>query len=108
MRGFEYRGISPRSGIAEDRVGGDFFFAGTVELSVPLVGDSLRGVVFTDFGDVEEELEFGTIRWSAGAGIRLFLPFFGTTPLAIDFAGPLNRNDEDDLQVVSFSFGFIQ
>jgi outer membrane protein assembly factor BamA len=44
----------------------------------------------------------------AGAGIRLFLPFFGTTPLAIDFAGPLNKDEDDDTQWVSFSFGFIQ
>lgn len=108
VRGFEFRGISPRSGIDEDRVGGDFFFTGTVELNFPLVGESLRGVVFTDFGDVEPEVQFGTIRWSAGAGIRLFLPFFGTTPLAIDLAGPINRDDQDDTQVVSFSFGIIQ
>lgn len=108
VRGFEFRGISPRSGIDEDRVGGDFFFAGTVELNFPLVGDTLRGVVFSDFGDVEPKFEFGTIRVSAGAGIRLFLPFFGTTPLAVDLAGPINKDQEDDTQVVSFSFGFVQ
>jgi outer membrane protein insertion porin family len=108
VRGFEFRGISPRAGIAEDRIGGNFMVTGSLELNFPMIGDSLRGVIFSDFGDVEPDLEFGTIRWSAGAGFRLFLPFLGTTPLAIDFAGPINKNKQDDTQIVSFSFGFVQ
>jgi outer membrane protein assembly complex protein YaeT len=106
VRGFKFRGISPRSGPAEDPVGGDFLLTGSAEISFPLVGDQLRGVVFTDAGTVEEDVEFGTIRTSVGAGIRLTIPLLGQTPIAVDFAYPLTKDDEDDTQVISFSFGF--
>lgn len=108
VRGFEFRGISPRSGIDEDRVGGDFVATTTAELSFPLAGDDLRGVVFVDAGTVEEEAEFGTVRVGAGAGIRMMLPFFGNAPLAVDFAAPLNKDEQDDTQIFSFSFGVVQ
>jgi outer membrane protein insertion porin family len=108
VRGFQFRGISPRSGIEDDPVGGDFLATGSVELGFPVVGETLRGVVFTDFGTVEEDFELGTIRSSVGAGVRLVLPFLGQAPLAVDFAVPLTKDDEDETQLISFSFGFTQ
>ena len=53
LRGFKFRQVSPRSGIDLDPVGGDFIATGTVELNFPVIGEGLRAVVFTDFGDVE-------------------------------------------------------
>ena len=109
VRGFQFRGISPRSGLDEDPVGGDFALTGTAELNFPVAGDILRGVVFTDVGTVERDLEIGTIRSSVGAGIRLVLPILGQqTPLAIDFGYPLTQDDDDDTQAISFSFGLSQ
>jgi outer membrane protein insertion porin family len=108
IRGFEFRGVSPRAGLARDRIGGEFFTTGTVELSFPLTGENFRGVVFTDLGTVEPDFGFGRIRWSVGAGIRLVLPILGQAPLALDFAVPINRRDEDDTQLISFSFGLVQ
>lgn len=108
VRGFAFRGISPRSGPADDAVGGDFLLTGSAEVSFPLVGESLRGVVFSDAGTVEPQVEFGTIRTSVGAGFRLTLPLLGQTPIAVDFAYPLTKDDEDDTQVISFSFGFTR
>lgn len=108
VRGFRFRGISPRDGKADDPIGGDFSATATVQVSFPVVGDNLRGVVFTDFGTVEEEFDLGNIRASVGAGIRVILPFLGQTPLAIDLAVPYMKEDEDDEQLFSFSFGFIQ
>lgn len=106
VRGFRFRGISPRSGLDDDPVGGDFSLTGTAEVSFPLSGDSLRGVVFVDAGTVEEEFEVNTVRASIGAGIRLIIPFLGQTPIAIDLAFPLSKDDEDDTQIISFSLGF--
>jgi outer membrane protein insertion porin family len=107
VRGFAFRGISPRAGTDEDPVGGDFALTGTAEVNFPLVGENLRGVVFADAGTVERDLEIGTIRSGVGAGIRLTLPVLGNPfPLAIDFAYPVSRNREDDTQIISFSFGF--
>lgn len=108
VRGFQFRGISPRSGIEEDRVGGDFSLSGSVELSFPLVSDTFRGVVFTDAGTVEPDFRIGKIRTSVGAGIRLILPIFGQAPLALDFAYPITKDDEDDTQIISFSFGITR
>jgi len=105
VRGFRFRGISPRSGLDDDPVGGDFSLTGTAELSFPLAGDTLRGVVFADAGTVEEEFEINRVRSSIGAGFRLVVPFLGPAPIAVDFAIPLSKDDEDDTQVVSFSFG---
>jgi outer membrane protein insertion porin family len=108
VRGFQFRGISPRSGIEDDPVGGDFIATGSVEVQFPLVGESVRGVVFADFGTVEEDFDLGTIRSSVGPGIRLVLPFLGQAPLAIDFGIPITKDEDDETQLISFSFGFTQ
>jgi outer membrane protein insertion porin family len=108
VRGFEFRGISPRSGPEDDRIGGDFSATGSVEVSYPIAGDNLRGVVFTDVGTVEPDFEFGTIRASVGAGIRLVLPILGQVPIAIDFAVPVSKSSQDDTQYISFSLGFTR
>jgi outer membrane protein insertion porin family len=108
VRGFAFRGISPRSGPEDDRVGGNFSITGSLEVSYPIAGDTLRGVVFTDAGDVEPDFQLGTIRWSVGAGIRLVLPILGQVPIAIDFAVPISKDSQDDTQFISFSLGFTQ
>lgn len=107
VRGFSFRGISPRSGPDEDRVGGDFSLTGSAEISFPLVGDQLRGVVFADVGTVESEFEIGTVRSSVGAGVRLNLPMLGEIPIAIDVGIPLSKDDDDDTQLISFSLGLV-
>jgi outer membrane protein insertion porin family len=108
VRGFDYRGISPRSGLEDDAIGGNFVLTGTAEISFPLAGEVLRGVVFTDAGTVEQSMEINKIRTSAGFGFRLTLPMLGQTPLAVDFAVPITKDDLDETQYISFSFGFIQ
>ena len=107
IRGFKYRGISPRQGADDDPVGGDFsLFLGT-EYTFPLIGEVLRGVIFLDTGTVERELEIKDYRASAGAGIRLHLPFFGPVPMSLDFGLPIRKADQDDTQLVSFSIGWV-
>jgi outer membrane protein assembly factor BamA len=89
-------------------VGGDLSLTGSAEVSFPVAGDTLRGVVFSDVGDVEDDFQLGTIRWSVGAGIRLVLPILGQVPIAIDFAVPITKDSDDDTQFISFSLGFQQ
>lgn len=107
VRGFRYRGISPRSGRGDDPVGGDFSITGTAELNFPIYQNMLRGVVFADIGDVENDVRFGAIRTSVGAGIRFTLPFLGPAPFAIDFGVPLVRGHHDETQLISFSLGLL-
>lgn len=111
IRGFEYRGISPRGhwpngAIHKDAIGGDMmFFAGT-EYSFPLIADQLRGVVFVDSGTVEEQFEFTSYRIAAGFGVRWVIPFFGPVPMAFDFGFPIVKDEEDRTQIFSFSLGW--
>jgi outer membrane protein assembly complex protein YaeT len=107
VRGFEFRGISPRDGINDDSIGGEFMFLTSAEYSFPLYGDNLRGVFFTDMGTVEEDVGLTTWRASVGFGIRLSIDFFGPVPLEFDFAFPIAKDSDDDTQVFSFFFGAI-
>lgn len=107
VRGFAYRGISPRDGRDNDPVGGDMNLLGTLELNYPVYGDSLRGVVFTDAGTVEPDARIHSIRSSVGFGIRLTLPLPGLdrAPIALDFAVPISKQSEDNVQYFDFAFG---
>ncbi len=105
IRGFQFRGVSPRAGLDDDAIGGDFVFLTSAELNYPIASDFLRGVVFVDAGTVESDFEINDFRSAVGFGFRLTLPIFGGAPFALDFALPLTSNGLDEEQVVSFSFG---
>jgi outer membrane protein insertion porin family len=118
VRGFKYRGISPRSagGFYDGKVrgegepiGGDFsLFAGT-EYSFPIFGteaSQLRGVLFLDTGTVEQDIGITAYRASVGFGVRWAIPFLGPVPLAFDFGFPVSKQDDDDTQIFSFSVGW--
>ncbi len=105
LRGFEFRGVSPRSGRDLDPVGGDFELDATAEISFPLYGDNLRGVVFTDIGTVEQDIRIYTIRQGVGAGIRVVIPFLSRAPLAFDVGFPVLKGNQDERQIFSFGIG---
>ncbi len=109
FRGFDFRGVGPRGiqndtgMLGNDPVGGDFMFLTTLEYSVPLYQDFLRGVVFTDMGTVETDIGFDDWRVSLGVGIRVKVPFLGQAPLALDFAEALISEDGDETRQISFA-----
>lgn len=106
LRGFDFRGASPVSGSVI--VGGEFRFLGSVEYMMPLTADDMiKGVVFCDFGTVEESIEINgeDYRVAVGTGLRISIPALGPAPLALDFAFPLAKEDTDDEQMFSFFFG---
>ena len=106
IRGFEYRGVSPRSEGTSDRIGGDFIMLAGAEYNFPLYGEMFRGVVFLDTGTVEEDFGVGSYRAAAGFGVRWVIPMMGPIPVKLDFAFPLAKDGEDDEQVFSFSLGW--
>jgi outer membrane protein insertion porin family len=106
VRGFQYRGISPRSTGTDEPIGGDFLFYAGTEYSFPLVGEQLRGLVFLDSGTVERDFELTTYRVSAGFGLRWTIPFFGPVPMSLDFAFPLASDEQDDEQIFNFAVGW--
>ncbi len=106
LRGFDFRGASPvKRGV---RVGGDLRLLGSVEYQFPLTADDmLKGVVFCDFGTVEEDLkiEGDAFRVAPGLGLRISIPALGPAPLALDFAFPVASEITDDEQIFSFFIG---
>src|SRR5262249_36298652 len=121
MRGFAFRGVTPRKrvykfskttlvGEEHQAVGGDFEVLANVEYSFPLFGNpgrstALRGVTFLDMGTVEPNETISDWRSAVGVGARLYIPFFGPIPLSFDLATPISKASRDNTQVFSFSFG---
>ena len=105
LRGFKFRGISPREGGLKDPVGGDFSWLSTGEVNFPIFEQILRGVVFVDVGTVETDITISSIRADVGAGVRITIPFFGQLPLALDFAMPVSKASGDRTQIISFALG---
>ncbi len=111
LRGFEYRSASPREKDptrANDPIGGNCMFIGTIEYSLPLYQDVLRLVFFSDIGNVTPRVDdsiFENVRVTIGTGLRIKVPFLGPRPLALDFGYPICKEKEDEKQIFSFSFG---
>jgi len=107
LRGFQFRGANPHiNGI---QVGGQFQFLGSVEYKFPLTADDmLKGVVFFDYGTVEQDVRFDAdnFRASPGVGLRVNVPALGPAPLAFDFGFPIMEAAGDEKQVFSFYMGF--
>ncbi|MFM9026049.1 MAG: POTRA domain-containing protein [Planctomycetaceae bacterium] len=111
LRGFAFRGASPvqagPGGVAT--VGGPFEWLNTIEYMFPITADdTLRGVVFTDFGTVESNVSINTFRVAPGVGMRITLPAMGPAPIALDFAFPVVYAPTDSLQMFSFFVGFAR
>lgn len=105
IRGFGFRGVSPRKGVTDTAVGGEWILLTSAEYSFPLYGENVRGVAFLDMGTVEEGFEITDWRASVGFGLRVNVDFFGPVPLVFDFGFPIARGDDDDEQVFNFTFG---
>ncbi len=105
LRGFSFRGAGPiDTGV---RVGGEFQWINSLEYFFPLTADDMvKGVVFCDFGAVDENVAFSeNLRVAPGFGLRIAIPMMGPAPLALDFAFPISYEDTDDRQNFSFFFG---
>lgn len=108
FRGFEFRGVGPRGitpagDLSDDAVGGDWLLLLGLQYEFPLFGESLRGVVFTDQGTVQEDVGLDKWRVSIGTGVRIQVPFVSQAPFALDFAIPLVDEDNDETTIFSFN-----
>jgi len=90
LRGYRYRYIGPRDRFGEP-LGGDTFWYGTAEYSVPVV-ERVRFAVFYDIGMVYREAyqwNFGEYADNWGVGVRLLLPI---GPLRLDYGIPIHNS----------------
>jgi len=106
IRGFQTSYVSPRDPVTLERIGGDKMWYGNVEIIFPLFEEmGLRGVIFTDFGNVYatwQDWEFDDVRNSVGFGFNWMSPM---GPLRLAWGYNLDpRFDEDDA-VWDFSIG---
>jgi outer membrane protein insertion porin family len=115
MRGFVFRGASPVEYQGPNKtgqsaiVGGTFEWLNTIEYMFPITADdALRGVVFTDFGTVEQNVSIENFRVAPGFGLRITMPALGPAPIALDFAVPVSYAPDDSLQLFSFFVGFAR
>lgn len=109
IRGIEYRHVSPFATRDDgDSVpwGGQTLFVANLEYTVPIV-KMLRIAAFTDLGSVgvdDFDLDFSdTFAWTVGIGIRLDIPMF---PIRLDFGTPIEKPDEAEKEIFSFTIGY--
>ena len=107
IRGFRFRGAAPKDD--DVVVGGRLSLLGSLEYMFPVTADDmLKGVVFCDYGTIEEDIEIhgDDFRVAFGAGLRVAIPAMGPAPIALDFAVPVAREQTDQIQNFSFFVGF--
>ena len=103
LRGFRYRGISPREfnpatgGYFNEPVGGNSYWTGYGEYSIPVFdaegGAGVRLAAFYDIGSVgEDAYNFNVSDYNSnwGLGVRLNIPHLG--PLRIDYGIPIKHD----------------
>ncbi len=111
LRGFRIGGIGPRDGL--DSLGGQQFYVGTAELTIPLgLPRELQivGKAFVEAGSLWGAVEQGATiqdsdmtRVSTGVGLQWISPF---GPIRFDYAFPLRYvYGVDQPQAFNFSFG---
>lgn len=107
FRGFQFRGVTPvQNGVG---IGGQWMAVGSAEYIFPITaGEALRGVVFSDFGTVENTVAFHDFRASLGIGARIVVPAMGPLPIALDLAFPVAKENSDQLRAFNFSVGFLR
>jgi outer membrane protein insertion porin family len=109
IRGFAFRGVTPRDPVYGMGVGGDFQMLATAQYMFPITADDmLKGVFFVDAGTVQPRISnwVDTVRVAPGFGLRISIPMMGPAPIALDFAFPILQQDGDQTQMFSFFVGF--
>jgi outer membrane protein insertion porin family len=96
LRGFRYRGVSPREPGFKEPVGGNSYWFGTAEYSIPIIQKEkvggVRFAVFYDIGSVAADaydLNVNNFSDNWGLGLRLDLPI---GPLRLDYAVPIHHD----------------
>lgn len=93
LRGYEYREISPREPGFDEPVGGDTYWFGSAEYSVPII-ERVRFALFYDIGNVMAkpyDFNFSDYADNWGVGLRLNLPI---GPLRLDYGIPIQHPKE--------------
>jgi outer membrane protein insertion porin family len=100
------RSGDPGTGLNDFTIGGNKQLVFNVELEFPIVEQiNLRGVFFFDAGNAygeSENINFTTLRTSAGLGIRWWSP---VGPLRFEWGFPLDPKPDEEKVVFEFTIG---
>jgi len=108
LRGFKFHSVSPRDPGFSEPVGGDTYWFGSAEYSIPIIeqehGVGVRFAVFYDVGNVTADSYSWTLKnysdnW--GVGLRLNLPI---GPIRLDYGIPIHH-DQFNSSNGQFQFG---
>ena len=108
LRGFKFYSISPRQAGFNDPIGGDSYWFGSAEYSIPIIeqehGIGVRFAVFYDIGNVAAKpytwnMDNFDDNW--GLGLRLNLPI---GPIRLDYGIPIHH-DQFNSGSGQFQFG---
>ena len=103
LRGFKYRSISPREDHISEPIGGDTYWFGSAEYSIPII-ERLRLALFYDIGNVavgSYDYNLSNFNDNWGIGLRLNLPI---GPLRLDYGIPIHH-DQFNSGSGRFQFG---
>lgn len=107
LRGYHYRDVGPK--INGEPIGGDSFFFGSAEYSIPII-ERLRFALFYDIGNVylkPYDFNFADFSDNWGVGIRLNIPRLG--PLRLDYGIPITHDaNTSGSGKFQFSVGFTR
>jgi outer membrane protein insertion porin family len=108
LRGFKFHGISPRQPGFDEPIGGDTYWFGTAEYSIPIIeqehGVGVRFAFFYDIGNVladPYDFTFSGYSDNYGIGLRLNLPI---GPIRLDYGIPIHH-DQFNSGSGKFQFG---
>ncbi len=103
LRGYRYRGIGPREDWYKEPIGGNTYWFGSAEYTIPII-ERFRFALFYDIGNVQAkgyDWNFSNYSDNWGVGLRLNLPIGA---LRLDYGIPINH-DEYSRGSGRFQFG---
>ncbi|MBR1946043.1 MAG: outer membrane protein assembly factor BamA [Alphaproteobacteria bacterium] len=114
LRGFEDGGVTARSKIGDDALGGNWQVTAGMQLMFPLGLPSefgMRGKIFTDFGIIGKPSDFDAtqmwysskLRGSIGVGFVWSSPL---GPINVDYARPIIKERFDETEYFRLNFGW--
>ncbi len=106
LRGYQYSRVGKRVLDSNNEMvpfGGEQQLFLNTEIEFPLIAEAgIKGVVFFDIGDAQDQFKFSDFRSNYGFGFRWFSPI---GPLRFEWGFPIDARDDDRPNNFEFSIG---